>query len=68
MQTSDFLTINEKREAVGLEKYESPNADQIFIQSSLLPLDFEDTTGEAPTDDASKAAWADVLEGYSNDA
>lgn len=35
---SEFLTINEKREAMGYEKHDDPKADDILVSTTDLPL------------------------------
>lgn len=42
VNTSEFLSINEKREAVGYEPHDAPEADEIFVSSGKIPLGFED--------------------------
>lgn len=36
---ADFLTWNEKREAVGYDKLDDPEADKLWIPSGLVPLE-----------------------------
>lgn len=42
--STNFLTLNEKRELVGYEKYNKPEADEILIPSNLLPLAIGETS------------------------
>jgi HK97 family phage portal protein len=39
---ASWMTINEKRRAVGMEDYKHPNADRLYVPPSMIPL--EDTT------------------------
>lgn len=41
VSTATFLTTNEKREAVGYDKVDNPAADEVLIQSTLVPLGTE---------------------------
>lgn len=36
--SADFLTINEKREAVGLPRIKAPDADMVFVNPALVPV------------------------------
>lgn len=47
-QLADWLTPNEKRELTGYGKYEPTDdpADQLYIQASEIPIDFEDSSFE----------------------
>ena len=38
VQSADWLTINEKREATGFEPISAPEADEIFLPSGMMPL------------------------------
>lgn len=59
---SDFLTINEKREALGFDKIEDPNADTLLIALGKVPLGMagqpmplpEPTGGNQPNKPAKK--------------
>lgn len=48
MRDKGIITINEAREMLGLDKVEAPEADEIYIQSSQIPL----TTDNTLTDQA----------------
>lgn len=50
VEKSTILTINEKRERVGLDPIESPLADQVWVPTSLTPLDEALTDPEAEID------------------
>lgn len=39
VKNADFLTWNEKRQAVGYDKLDVPEADQLWIPSGLVPLE-----------------------------
>ena len=48
VSAADFLTQNEKREAVGYAKIEDPAADELFVSATMVPIGF---ASEDPTDD-----------------
>lgn len=57
LQTADFLTLNEKREALGYEPVEG--GDTLFVSSSMLPLSFAaepPSFPSIPPDEAADAA------------
>ena len=41
VKTADWLTINEKREATGYTRIETPDADAVMVNPSLVPLGSE---------------------------
>jgi HK97 family phage portal protein len=43
IKSADFLTYNERREALGYDKLDNPAADELYIPSSLTPLGVEPT-------------------------
>lgn len=55
---ADFLTINEKREALGYDKVEG--GDTILVQSSLLPLGEDPLPNQQPAADGDPRAQSDV--------
>ena len=56
MLNSTVLTINEKRELLGLAPREEAEADQLYVDPSLLPMGFEAfTQEEQAASDAAKA-------------
>jgi HK97 family phage portal protein len=46
VQTADWLTINEKREATGYSRIETPDADAVMTNPSLVPLGSEPDANE----------------------
>jgi HK97 family phage portal protein len=75
-QKSDFLTINEKRELVGLEKYEPEESpgDVILVPASMIPLgvvedeEEDDDEGNEIEDEEEEEMRAALLrQGYSED-
>jgi len=46
VQTADWLTINEKREATGYTRLETPDADAVMVNPSMIPLGSEPETDE----------------------
>lgn len=60
VEKSTFLTINEKREQMGLEK--TPGGDVILIQASMIPLDMAGVTEEEIDDSESDMDDIDIEE------
>jgi HK97 family phage portal protein len=58
VSAATFMTINEKRTAVGLAEIEG--GDALLVPSSVLPL--EDVTGEADDSEESRAATDELIE------
>ena len=58
VEKSTFLTINEKREQMGLEK--TPGGDVILVQASMIPLDMAGVSEEEI--DESEADMDDVVD------
>ncbi len=53
---TEVLTLNEKREVIGYEPIEEPEADQIFVDPSRIPLGLDVfSTEEAQEQDLAKA-------------
>lgn len=50
VQSADWLTINEKREATGFPKVNKPEADEVFVNPNMIPLGSETDTGETDED------------------
>lgn len=48
MQNADWLTINEKREATGYDRVDVEGADEIYINSGMVPLSVDDEPEESP--------------------
>lgn len=46
VQSADWMTINEKREATGFSRVEVPEADEVLVNPSLVPLGSETDTAE----------------------
>ena len=57
IKDASFMTINEKRQAVGLEKFDDPNADEIFVPFGQVPLSQSDV-------DMSQETNPEVVQGY----
>ena len=47
LEMTNFMTINEKRKAIGLDPFESDIADQLFLEASKLPIDYLGNTLES---------------------
>ena len=47
---SGVMTVNEKRELIGLEPSKSAEADEIFMDSNKIPLDFDSSMDEPEVD------------------
>jgi HK97 family phage portal protein len=58
---SDFISINEKREMVGLDNW-GPQGDVILIEASKIPLGMESVKDEGDTDEETRKKLSD--EGY----
>jgi HK97 family phage portal protein len=55
VKSADFMTINEKREAVGLPPIDTPEADELMVPANVLPLGM-DTAGIEELQDGLRAA------------
>lgn len=57
VKTCDFLTINEKRESVGYDRLDIPEADMVWIQAGLVPLEMstELLEGEEANEDGEES-------------
>jgi len=47
LESTNFMTINEKRKAIGLDPYDSEMADQLFLEASKLPIEYLGNTLES---------------------
>lgn len=46
-----YMTLNEKRESVGLPTVDDPAADVLYSQAGMLPIGFDNTEGSGKTDE-----------------
>jgi len=64
-ETSNFLTINEKRAIVGYEEKEG--GDEILVPANLLPLGFEPPDDKSNADDEKKEFQKLIDDGYTKE-